>query len=52
MNLFKNTYFYVIVCNNKTIDTVYCLTLDVIDSCRELAKQGHHVILKKVRIRG
>ena len=52
MNLFKNTYFYVIVCDNKTVDTVYGLTLAVIDFCRELAKQGHHVVLKKVRIRG
>ena len=51
MNLFKNTYFYVIVCDNKTVDTVYCLTLDLIDSCKELAKQGHHVVLKKARIR-
>ena len=51
MNLFKNTYFYVIVCDDKTIDTTYCLTLDLIDSYKELAKQGHHVVIKKVRIR-
>ena len=51
MNLFKNTYFYVIVCDDKTIDTTYCLTLDLIDSCRELTNQGHHVVIKKTRIR-
>lgn len=50
MNLFKNDYFYAVVCDHKTIETTYCLTLDFIDSCKALAKQGHHVSIKKYRV--
>lgn len=49
--MLNDNYFYVIVCDNKIIDTVYCLTLDLIDSCSKLAKQGHWVVIKKARIR-
>lgn len=50
MNLFKNDYFYAVVCDHKTIKTTYCLTLDFIDSCKALAKQGHRVSIKKYRV--
>ena len=48
--MFSYNYFYVIVCDNKTIDRVYCLTLGVIDSCKELAKQGHRVSIRKYKV--
>lgn len=51
MNLFTSNVFYVVTCDSTTIYRTFCLTLDLIDSCKELAKQGHHVVLKKARIR-
>ena len=50
MNLFKNTHFYAVICDDKTVATTYCLTLDFIDSCKELRKKGHSVFIKKYKL--